>query len=313
MTPDKSYESGLPAPIQQLLREQREANEKLVLATLHAQELKDQAEGAFHLAEEAQKRAELAQKIAQAIAEDLAKREAELQATAEFREQLLAIVGHDLRNPLNAIAMAAQILELHGALSAVDAKLVQGISHSAQRMGRMIAQLLEFARVRLGGGLELDLQPTDFREVCRYVLEELAMGATVRVHSELQGQLTGTWDPDRLAQVLSNIIGNAIDHATPGTAVVLTAAISDGDLFVEVTNQGVPIPSDILPTIFQPFRQGRHTAQTKMGHLGLGLYIAHQAVAAHGGALTVRSAEGTTTFAIRLPQTPAAGLEPTFH
>lgn len=309
MTMEKHDDSGVPAHIRQLLRDQQEANENLVLAMIHAQELRDQAESATLLAKEALKSAEVAQKIAQAIAEDFAKRELDLHAAAELREQLLAIVGHDLRNPLNAIGVAAQILEKHVATSAVDIKLVEGIRHSAHRMGRMIEQLLEFARTRLGSGLELDLKPTNFTEVCRYVIEELEVGGRAQVHSDFRGELTGRWDADRLGQVLSNIIGNAIDHAAPGTPVLVTASESGSEIFVEITNQGAPIPIDILPIIFQPFRQGRSSEQSRTGHLGLGLYIAYQIVSAHGGTLAARSAEGATTFSIRLPRFPK--LQPT--
>lgn len=294
----------MPAYIQQLLRDQQEANEKLVLTTIHALELKDKAERAAYIAEETARIAEVAKKIAQAIAEDFAKRELELRATADFREQLLAIIGHDLRNPLQSISMAAQLLEAKGALSVTDAKLVGRVRNSAQRMSRMIAQLLEFTRTRLSGGRALDLKPTNFQELCSQVVEELEIGVHAQVRTAVEGDLTGTWDVDQLAQVLSNILGNAVDHSTPGTDVLLTAAENGGDIFVEITNQGDPIPPDVLPVIFHAFRRGQHPEHAKAGHLGLGLYIAYQAIAAHGGTLTARSAEGTTTFSIRLPRFP---------
>ena len=302
MTTERRDPGGVPSHIRKLLRDQQAANEKLILVTIHAHELKDEADRVAHLAQEASKKAEVAKEIAQALAENLEKRARELVATAEFREQLLAIVGHDLRNPLQAISMSAYLLAEHGALNEMDAKLVARIRNSAQRMGRMIAQLVEFTRARLGGGLALDLKPTDFREVCRQVIEELEVGSRAQVHSDVRGELLGTWDADRLAQVLSNIVGNAIDHAAPGTTVLITASEDDTDIFVAITNQGAPIPTEVLPIIFQPFRGGRHGEPSKGGHLGLGLFIAHQVILAHGGEITVRSADGATTFSIRLPR-----------
>ena len=302
MTTERRDPGGVPAHIRKLLRDQQAANEKLILVTIHAHELKDEAERAAHLAQEASKKAEVAKEIAQALAENLEKRARELVATAEFREQLLAIVGHDLRNPLQAISMSAYLLAEHGSLNELDAKLVARIRNSAQRMGRMIAQLVEFTRARLGGGLALDLKPTDFREVCRQVIEELEVGSRAQVHSDARGELLGTWDADRLAQVLSNIVGNAVDHAAPGTTVLITASEDDTDIFVEITNQGAPIPTEVLPIIFQPFRGGRHGEHAKVGHLGLGLFIAHQVILAHGGEIAARSADGATTFSIRLPR-----------
>ena len=306
MTENPPDDSAVPVHIQKLLSDQQEANQKLVLAMLHAQALRDEAESAIHVAQEAGRKAESAEKVAQALAEDFHKRELNLLEAAEFREQLLAIVGHDLRNPLQAIAGSAHLLTAHGALSKADAQLVERVRNSAQRMARLISQLLDLTRARLGGGIALDLQPTDLREVGRQVIDELEVGSGAKVHLDLQGELTGTWDADRLAQVLSNIVGNAIDHAAPGTCVLLTATESASDVFIAITNQGKPIPPAVLPVLFQPFRSGRSLGYSKVGHLGLGLYISYQVVLAHGGALTGQSADGTTTFSIRLPRFPDA-------
>ena len=113
----------------------------------------------------------------------------------------------------------------------------------------------------------------------------------------------GTWDQDRLAEVLSNLAGNAIQYATLETAVTVRV-LADGEaaVIVEVINQGDPIPADVLPFIFEPFRRARQRERSPSGNLGLGLYIAHQIVLAHGGTLDARSFDGTTTFAIRLPR-----------
>ena len=114
--------------------------------------------------------------------------------------------------------------------------------------------------------------------------------------------MTGSWDSDRLAEVLSNLVGNAVDYHAAETPVLLNAHAEGADVVVEVTNQGNPIPADVLPFIFEPFRRAKHEEKSKTGNLGLGLYIAQQIVLAHGGTLDVRSADYTTTFTMRLPR-----------
>ena len=114
--------------------------------------------------------------------------------------------------------------------------------------------------------------------------------------------MTGTWDSDRLAEALSNLAGNGIEYATPGTAVIVRARADGPDVVVEVCNQGIAIPADVLPFIFEPFRRGNPQEKSANGNLGLGLYIAKQIIIAHDGTLDAHSAGGTTTFAVRLPR-----------
>ncbi len=164
----------------------------------------------------------------------------------------------------------------------------------------MISQLLDLTRARLGGGLPIDPRPTDLRGVCRNVVEEF----DAAVQLEVEGDLTGTWDEDRLTQVLSNIAGNAVQYAAPGTAVIVKARADGADVVVEIQNQGEPIPADQLPFIFEPFRRARTRPEASTGNLGLGLYIAKQIVLSHGGTLDAHSAGGRTTFVMRLPRIP---------
>jgi phosphoserine phosphatase RsbU/P len=268
----------MTAKEEQLIRDQCEANEGMVSATLRAQELTEEAEAAKERAEE---------------------RERELRAVAEFRELFIGIVGHDLRNPLASITMCAGVLLGHGKLDEQDARTVERIANSSRRMARMITQLLDLTRARLGGGLPLETRPTDLRELCRNIVEEFE-ARTIQL--EVEGDVTGTWDPDRLAEVLSNITGNAIEHAAPKTSIVVKAHADGADVVVEIRNQGEPIPEDVLPFIFEPFRRGQPHEKSKTGNLGLGLYIAHEVVRAHGGVLDARSEDGMTTFAMRLPR-----------
>lgn len=220
---------------------------------------------------------------------------------AEFREMFIGMVGHDLRTPLGSIDMAATLLIQRGHLDQRDAETAARIIRGSQRISRMITQLLDLTRARLGGGLPIEVKPTDLDEICRNVVEEF--GATIQL--EIEGDVKGTWDPDRMAEVLSNLAGNAIEYGTQGTVVIVKARGDEADVVVEISNQGEPIPADLLPFIFAPFRRARQREKPGTGNLGLGLYIAHQIVLSHGGTLDVHCADGTTTFVMRLPRCPA--------
>lgn len=271
---------GEQAQADTVLVDQREANEKMVFATLRAHELAEEAD--------------VAKQCAEASARHL-------QSMVEFRELFIGVLGHDLRNPLAAILMFAGLLLRRGHLGEQDARTVSQIIRSTQRMSLMITQLLDLTRARFGGGLPMVVGPTDLREVCRNVVEEF--GAVIEL--EVEGDLTGLWDQDRLAQARSNLGGNAIEHATAGTAVSMRATADGKEVVVAVSNFGEPIDAEVLPVIFEPFRRGRQRAGSPPTHnLGLGLYIAHQIVLAHGGTLDARSVDGTTTFAMRLPRSP---------
>jgi signal transduction histidine kinase len=270
--------TGERALADQVLVDQREANEHMVHATIRAHELANEAEVARERAEG---------------------NERELRTMTEFREMFIGILGHDLRNPLAAIVMSAATLLRRGHLDEQDAETAARIIRASQRMTRMIAQVLDLTRARLGGGLPIERKPTDLRDVCQTIVEEF----DAPIQLELEGDdLTGNWDEDRLAEVLSNLAGNAVRYATPGTAVIVRARTDGAEVVVEVTNQGEAIREDQLPFLFEPFRRAEELGAAKSGNLGLGLYIAHQIVLAHGGGLEVRSANGTTTFAMRLPR-----------
>jgi signal transduction histidine kinase len=278
----------------ELLRLQLEANEKLLLAAIRAHEAVDDA-----------LRAQLR---AEAEATQSRAREEELKATAEFRERLIGIIGHDLRNPLSAIVMSSALLSQRGALAPDDARLAKRIAVSGDRMTRMIGQLVDFTRARLGGGFKLRLAAVDLGEICGEIVDELRLSSSAELRVKTEGQLVGTWDADRLARALSNIAGNAVDHAIPGTPIVLDARDDGNAVAVSVTNEGAPIAPEQLSQIFAAFRQagtgdgdgdGRGGRD---GHLGLGLYIASEIVRVHGGTLSVRSEGGATTFTMRLPR-----------
>ncbi|MET0794370.1 MAG: HAMP domain-containing sensor histidine kinase [Polyangiaceae bacterium] len=278
-------------PHASVLLDQREANEQLLLAALRA---RDEAE-----------EAQSSRIVAQSESHALRLETAELQATAGFRERLLGIIGHDLRNPLNTIVLAAQLLENKGHLEGQDLWLAQRIVQSGRRMERMIDQLANFTRARLGGGFEFELKVCDLGRVCGDVVEELRLSSGVEIVLTTAGALGGVWDPDRLAEVFSNLIGNATNHAAPGTAVRVDLRAADFAIVAEVRNEGLCIPPEAIDTIFSAFARGRVEAHAESGHLGLGLYISREIALAHGGTLEVESSNGSTTFCLRLPRTDA--------
>jgi signal transduction histidine kinase len=217
---------------------------------------------------------------------------------------MIGIIGHDLRTPLSSISLSVGRLLKQGHLSEADAKLADRIRRSGLRMERMIGQLVDFTRARLGGGFELHRNSTDMAEVCSNVVEELRIASSVELELTTEGDVRGTWDGDRLEEVVSNLAGNAIDYATPGTVVIIAMLGTAEAVSVSVSNRGPAIPADVLPEIFTAFRRAHPDASTRSGHLGLGLYIAHELVSAHGGTLEALSRDGSTSFTARLPRVP---------
>jgi signal transduction histidine kinase len=236
-------------------------------------------------------------------------REEELRRTAEFRERFLGIVSHDLRNPLNAISLSASVLLREEELPVRARKMAGRISQSAERMGRMIGDLLDFTRGRLGGGIPLARRPGDLRLICRPVLEELGMGglgSPLRLSTE--GDFQGEWDADRLAQLVGNLVKNALDYSPQGSPVTVSLRDEGPWVRLEVHNLGEPIPAEVLPQLFEPFRRGMHEEDSPQHGLGLGLFIARQITQAHGGTLEAHSTrEDGTVFRVRLPRAAPAG------
>jgi signal transduction histidine kinase len=231
----------------------------------------------------------------------LVDRERQLRGAGRFREEFIGVVGHDLRSPLSAIRTGAQLLRKRAQLEPRDIAVVERITLSADRMSRMIDELMDFARGRLGGGIPIRRTPVDLHALCEDVVEEARTAHGRTVHVELSGNPRGQWDSDRLAQLISNLVGNAIQHSPATSAVTVIARDEQEYAVVEVRNAGAPIPAGQLEHIFEPFHRGEE-AKPSTG-LGLGLYIVERIVRAHGGTITVTSTrdEGTT-FAVRLPR-----------
>jgi signal transduction histidine kinase len=221
--------------------------------------------------------------------------------TDRFRDQFIGILSHDLRTPLGAITTGAALLALPEDNPARRSRTASRILHSAQRMERMIADLLDLTRARLGGTIPLTRRHSDLHQICEEVMTETGQahpGVVVRL--ETSGNLEGDWDADRLAQAISNLLGNAIHHGS-GTAVTLTAREEGLEVTLAVHNGGAPIPANVLPLIFEPLARG--DSGSGRHRIGLGLFIARAIISAHGGAIHVTSsAQDGTTFTLTLPK-----------
>ena len=220
----------------------------------------------------------------------------------EFQERFLGILGHDLRNPLASIDMGAAVLRQRSQEPATI-RILDRMHSSSRRMSRMIAQILDLTRARLTGGLTLHRKPMNLRDVLARIIEELIAVHPSRTVELRCGPLQGFWDPDRLEQVFSNLIGNALLYGDPATPVTVDGRIEERVVSIAVHNDGEPIPAEMQPTIFSPFRRGERDSRTaKTAGLGLGLYISREVAVTHGGDIELRSsaAEGTT-FRVTLP------------
>jgi len=221
----------------------------------------------------------------------------------EFLERFIAILGHDLRNPLSAIDMNLTRLREKVADPAL-ARMLDRMASSSTRMSRMIGQILDLTRSRLAGRLELQRAPMDLRDALTRIVEELRAAQPDRTIDLRSPSLPGTWDRDRLEQVFSNLVGNALLYGDPDRPITVEAG--DGaTIHVDVHNHGAPIPEELQADLFNPFRRATFTEETRKGGegLGLGLYISRELVAAHGGTIDVRSAPGQgTTFRVALPR-----------
>jgi signal transduction histidine kinase len=218
---------------------------------------------------------------------------------AELREQFIAVLGHDLRNPLANIQAGVTLLE-RGEITDRQKTILDNMRGSVDRMADMIANILDFARGRLGGGLSLRKQPTSIQPLLDQVIIELRNSHTSQnIIFECDASVELTCDQTRIAQLLSNLVGNALTHGAADQPVEVRCSIGSGEFNLSVTNGGDPIPEATLPLLFSPFSRGA-VSKDKEG-LGLGLYIASEIAKAHGGALSVRSNETATCFSFRMP------------
>ena len=218
-------------------------------------------------------------------------------------EMFVGVLGHDLRNPLSAILTGARLLELRAESDKI-AVPARRIVSSAERMARMIDQLLDVTRIRQGQGLPLRRAPVDLAKICALALDELERpGANGPTSVEVLGDASGSWDGDRLMQLLSNLVGNALAHGAQGMPVVVRIDGTGPMVRLEVCNAGA-VPADVLPFLFQPMQGGGGGERLQRGlGLGLGLFISREIVVAHGGTIDVTSSEADgTRVTVTLPR-----------
>ena len=225
--------------------------------------------------------------------------------TEHYRDQSLGILGHDLRNPLGAIISGATLLMNSDELGDRNSRVAARMLNSANRMNRMIGDLLDLTRTRFGDLIPVVRVPMDLEPLCRQVIAELeGSGSAADLQFNPSGDLRGEWDGDRIAQVLSNLLRNAIQHGGTKDPISLNAREDGDQVILEVHNGGGVIPKGIMASLFEPMVRHAGDDQKNAG-LGLGLYIAHQVVLAHGGTLEVTStADDGTTFTARMPRQP---------
>jgi len=218
-----------------------------------------------------------------------------------LREQFIAVLGHDLRTPLSAIRMSADLLD-----SKVEDKrsrtLLSAIRTSSVRMGVLIENILDFARGRLGSGIPVQRKLVDdLQQTLRQTLEEIQVAYPQAKFIDSLEVPAGVYcDPLRSSQLLSNLLGNAVTHGSIAEPIVLKAFAEGDEIVISLTNQGTPIPPALMPLLFEPF--SRSEAGQRHEGLGLGLYIAGQIANAHNGTLSVTSDRETgTCFVARFP------------
>ncbi|MCM2450104.1 PAS domain-containing sensor histidine kinase [Agrobacterium vitis] len=231
--------------------------------------------------------------------QELGAANASLRETAKLRDEFVAILGHDLRNPLASIGSGLRILSKEE-LTPKGRKVADLIEGSVNRMAGLIDDILDLSKARLGGGLKvLKRIAPDLASEIRQVISEVETGSGRSIVTRLDLPHPVVVDSARITQLLSNLLGNAISHGASDRPVEVSAEVKDGHLKIEVSNGGDPIPEDTLPRLFQPFFRGNDTAGTQ--GLGLGLHISSEIAKAHGGTLTVTSSSERTTFLLRVP------------
>ncbi|WP_437809493.1 PAS domain S-box protein [Sorangium sp. So ce1078] len=237
----------------------------------------------------------------------LRQQEREARQRAILAEQLVGIVSHDLRNPLNAVLLGTQLL---GDADADLQRMIAGrIAAAADRANRLIRDLLDFTQARLGGGLRVVRREIDLHLVAADCLEEVRLAWPARgVEHRRSGVGLGLADPDRIAQILTNLVNNALAYGTPDQPITVTTVVAQGALEIQVHNTGRPIPQELQAQIFEPMQRGEVQVNPGSRSVGLGLYIVREIASAHGGRVSVRSTEHEgTTFFVVLPGDGGAG------
>jgi signal transduction histidine kinase len=224
----------------------------------------------------------------------------------QTRGMFLAILAHDLRNPLNTISLSAQLASQEESTTPNSKEALAQVETSVRAISRLISDLTDFASAGLGAAMPISPAPVDLKAVgCEVAAEIQAANPARRITCDAHGDLTLFADDARLRQVLSNLLGNAVQHGSSDAPVTLSLAGEGADVVLSVHNGGAPIPADLIPTIFDPLVRANVAPTRRQGSIGLGLYIVREIVTAHGGSVDVTSSESAgTLFSARIPRQP---------
>jgi signal transduction histidine kinase len=234
----------------------------------------------------------------------LALTNAGLQTALEHRRRLTAVVGHDLRSPLSTIRMGVDLLSAHFTkLGAVPPKTIDTLRSAVLRMEHLLDDLNDYTVSQFEGTLRLSREWVNLRDVCQDVVRATQVARPDRVIEMEPGENIGTYvDPKRKRQVLANLINNALDHGAKDRPVRVALRRVTGGCVILVSNEGIPIPREMVPSLFEPFRRGANgESANPRGHMGLGLYIVNQIVQAHEGRIDVESTPRGTHFTVFIP------------
>jgi PAS domain S-box-containing protein len=232
------------------------------------------------------------------------RQEKELRDALDYRDRMLGVLSHDLRNPLGVISTSAASLHM-GALDEKQARAVNRVVANASRIERMVHDLLDYTRSRLPRGLLVNPQEGDLRAVCQTVVENMQVlhpDRTIVLNAD--GDTGAAYDPERALQVVSNLLGNALRYSPAGTSITVSLQKANEGVWLSVHNLGAPIPAESLPKVFTAFERAVPDESGRSAGLGLGLYIVKQIVEAHRGRVEVTSTAGEgTTFKVLWPAT----------
>jgi len=228
-----------------------------------------------------------------------------------LQQQLMAIVSHDLRNPLSAMKSAASLIVRCEAIDDERREDARRVVSNARRMERLIRDLLDFSRLRSGQALPIHPVAVDLVDTCRRAVSDLGRDAEGLVSVEGLGEVTGSWDRDRIEQVVTNLVSNAVKYGPPLRPIRIVVDGRGGEVLLSVKDEGGALPAELKDVIFEPFRRGVQGDVQAHRSAGLGLFIVRRIAEAHGGSVTVESApELGTTFTLRLPRQPAPPAAP---
>ncbi|WP_137173803.1 sensor histidine kinase [Massilia sp. HP4] len=242
--------------------------------------------------------------VDQALAESVARYEAMVK---QSQNMFLAILGHDLRNPLGTIVTGASVVMQAQDIPPKYVLVATRMFNSAKRMSKLINDLIDFTRTHLGPGIPIKARDGDLLKVCEDVVEELRTSHPEKlIDFQAPAKLEAAFDGSRMAQVLSNLIGNALQYGAPEASVKVRVKDGDEAVVIAVNNRGPSIPPDKLAGIFDPLvriASSVNTDYTERTSLGIGLFISREIVQAHGGQLSVASTpQDGTTFTLTLPR-----------